>query len=147
MNIFFGKENLLQRMNIAMAAFRAPTIALMPDLTPSADRSKANGVINFMGGALIFFFGLTHFPPGPVLPPAGAAMLLALLILLFIIKERQDAFVETEQHPAGLMQSVKQVPLKRNPAPAVCWGQFLCGSWATTEFLPFSPFTAGTGPG
>ncbi|MEW6227215.1 MAG: MFS transporter [Bacillota bacterium] len=33
-------------MNVAMAAFRAPTVALMPDITPSPLRSKANGIIN-----------------------------------------------------------------------------------------------------
>jgi MFS family permease len=31
---------------LAMAFFRTPVIALMPDLTPSPLRSKANGVIN-----------------------------------------------------------------------------------------------------
>ena len=33
-----------------MSVFRAPTIALMPDLTPPGHRSRANGIINFMGG-------------------------------------------------------------------------------------------------
>jgi maltose/moltooligosaccharide transporter len=37
-------------MLLAMAVFRTPVVALMPDLTPSALRSKANGVINLMGG-------------------------------------------------------------------------------------------------
>ena len=34
----------------AMAGFRTPVIALMPDLTPSPLRSQANGIINLMGG-------------------------------------------------------------------------------------------------
>ena len=38
-------------MLLAMAVFRTPVIALMPDLTLSPLRSKANGVINLMGGA------------------------------------------------------------------------------------------------
>lgn len=44
-------------MNLAMAIFRAPVIALMPDTVPSQSRSKANGVVNFMGGlgALLAF--------------------------------------------------------------------------------------------
>ena len=37
-------------MLLAMAVFRTPVIALMPDVTPSQFRSQANGVINFMGG-------------------------------------------------------------------------------------------------
>ena len=36
-------------MNVSMAIFRAPTVALMPDVTPPPLRSKANGVINPMG--------------------------------------------------------------------------------------------------
>ena len=41
---------VLIAMNLSMAIFRAPTVALMPDITPPALRSKANGVINLMGG-------------------------------------------------------------------------------------------------
>ena len=37
-------------MNLSMSLYRSPTIALMPDITPEANRSKANGIINFMGG-------------------------------------------------------------------------------------------------
>lgn len=37
-------------LNLAMASFRSPVVALMPDVTPPPLRSKANGVINFMGG-------------------------------------------------------------------------------------------------
>jgi len=46
-------------MNLSMALFRSPVIALMPDITPSHFRSQANGIINFMGGlgALLVFFG------------------------------------------------------------------------------------------
>jgi len=35
---------------LAMAFWRTPVVALMPDVTPSKFRSQANGVINFMGG-------------------------------------------------------------------------------------------------
>jgi len=38
-------------MNIAMALFRTPTVALMPDITPPALRSKANGIINLMAAS------------------------------------------------------------------------------------------------
>lgn len=36
--------------NIGMAIYRAPVVALMPDLTPSKHRSIANVIINVMGG-------------------------------------------------------------------------------------------------
>jgi MFS family permease len=41
---------LMVCMNLSMAIFRSPTIALMPDITPESKRTKANGIINFMGG-------------------------------------------------------------------------------------------------
>jgi maltose/moltooligosaccharide transporter len=36
-------------MNLFMSIYRSPAVALMPDSTPPHFRSKANGVINFMG--------------------------------------------------------------------------------------------------
>ena len=46
-------------VDLSMSLFRAPTIALMPDVTPPEERSRANGIINFMGGvgALLALFG------------------------------------------------------------------------------------------
>jgi maltose/moltooligosaccharide transporter len=47
-------------MVIAMACWRAPLFALMADLTPSAGRSQANGILNLMaglGGVLAFIMG------------------------------------------------------------------------------------------
>lgn len=42
-------------LNFSMVIFRAPTVALMPDITPPPLRSKANGIINFMGGLASVF--------------------------------------------------------------------------------------------
>jgi maltose/moltooligosaccharide transporter len=44
--------------NLVMSTWRSPVVALMPDLTPAPLWSKANGVINMMGGigGLIAFF-------------------------------------------------------------------------------------------
>lgn len=36
--------------NLIMSLWRSPVIALMPDVTPKPLRSKANGIINLMGG-------------------------------------------------------------------------------------------------
>ncbi|MGZ9222225.1 MAG: MFS transporter, partial [Anaerolineales bacterium] len=35
---------------LSAALWRTPVVALMPDITPSQNRSQANGIINFMGG-------------------------------------------------------------------------------------------------
>ncbi|MCZ7674397.1 MAG: MFS transporter [Chloroflexi bacterium] len=44
--------------NFGMALFRSPTVSWLGDLYLPDDRSKANGIINLMGGvgALIAFF-------------------------------------------------------------------------------------------
>lgn len=83
-------------MNVAMTAFRAPTVALMPDITPSPLRSKANGIINFMGGlgALLAFFVFSQlFKVDPDLPfvVTSALMVVVLLVLLKTIREPRDA--------------------------------------------------------
>jgi MFS family permease len=79
-------------MNIAMAIFRSPVIALMPDIVPSRDRSKANGVINFMGGfgsLLAFFIGGILFDIADSLPflAGGVALLVSSSLVLTLIRE------------------------------------------------------------
>lgn len=68
-------------MNVAMAIFRSPVIALMPDITPSVFRSKANGIINFMGGfgaLLAFFVGSKLYDISQSLPFAVGCITLVL---------------------------------------------------------------------
>ncbi|NIV35916.1 MAG: MFS transporter, partial [Anaerolineae bacterium] len=79
-------------MLLAMAAFRTPLIALMPDITPSPLRSKANGVINLMGGVgglLAFFGGAALYNVNKTLPFVVGAIVLVLasLIVFWRIKE------------------------------------------------------------
>ncbi|MBE3575448.1 MAG: MFS transporter [Firmicutes bacterium] len=74
-------------MNIAMSVFRAPTIALMPDITPSALRSAANGIINFMGGlgvALAYAGGAALYNLAPELPFLAAAVVMAAALALVV---------------------------------------------------------------
>jgi len=82
-------------MNIFMALWRSPVVALMPDIIPSVNRSKANGVINFMGGAaalIVFFVGGMLYDINPKVPFIGVSvvMLLAVAILFLTIKEPKD---------------------------------------------------------
>ncbi len=87
--------------NIAMSIYRAPTVALMPDLTPAVHRSKANGIINFMGGigtAIALLGGSIIYDIDKRLPFLGAAAL--LIIVLFIlyktVKEPKNNFDKEE---------------------------------------------------
>ncbi|WP_088072358.1 MFS transporter [Gottfriedia luciferensis] len=82
-------------MNLSMSIFRSPVIALMPDLTRVEQRSKANSVINFMGGigALIAYFigsKLWDFNKGYPFYLAGTLMLLSFVILFYFIREKRD---------------------------------------------------------
>ena len=46
-------------MNLAMSLYRSPTVSLMPDITEEKRRTRANGIINFMGGiGSILAFGV-----------------------------------------------------------------------------------------
>lgn len=83
-------------MLLAMAIFRTPVIALMPDITPSPLRSKANGVINLMGGLgaiLAFFVGARLYDLGRAVPFIATAILLVLAtaIVVWRIKEPRVA--------------------------------------------------------
>ncbi|NMP24849.1 MFS transporter [Sulfobacillus harzensis] len=67
---------------VASNVFYAPTIALMPDVTPAPRRSQANGIINAMAGLaalLAFFIGPALFHMGRPLP------FLVVGVLFFII--------------------------------------------------------------
>lgn len=79
-------------MNLAMGLYRAPTVALMPDITPRPLRSQANGIINFMGGlgALVaFFIAAPLYRMNSSLPflLTAALVFIAVLILWWKIKE------------------------------------------------------------
>ena len=88
---------LLLMCLLAMATFRSPAVALMPDVTVKPLRSKGNAVINLMGtaggmlvlGLSIVFktntVGKTDFTA--YLFTVGYVMLIALVIFLFTVKE------------------------------------------------------------
>ncbi|HOO32991.1 MAG TPA: MFS transporter [Thermotogota bacterium] len=87
-------------MNFAMAVFRSPVIALMPDIVPSKDRSKANGIINFMGGfgsLLAFFVGGMLFDMNPTMPfMTGAVALVISSALVLIFVREPKSHLETD---------------------------------------------------
>jgi maltose/moltooligosaccharide transporter len=108
---------------ISLAVMRTPIISLMPDVTPSALRSKANGVINLMGGLgiVVATLGLSLlFDVSPLLPFAGAAaiMVSAFVLLFFTVKEpdvnslpHPEAREESEQEQAlGALKLARTVP-------------------------------------
>jgi maltose/moltooligosaccharide transporter len=79
-------------LNLSMALFRSPVIALMPDITAPRYRSQANGIINFMGGLgslLVYFGGKPLYDTSLSLPfvVGGIVMLVACLLVVLFIRE------------------------------------------------------------
>ena len=89
-------------LNLSMALFRSPVIALMPDITPSRFRSQANGIINFMGGlgALLVYFGGKPLYDRQVSLPfivGGLVMFVGSLLVVLLIREPPVAPPEGER--------------------------------------------------
>ncbi|MCU6712766.1 SLC45 family MFS transporter [Paenibacillus sp. J5C_2022] len=83
-------------MNLSMSLYRSPTVALMPDITKLEHRTKANGIINFMGGVgsiLAFAGGSYLYKQHSSLPFLASSVItiICLIMLLYFIKERRDA--------------------------------------------------------
>lgn len=100
---------------IAMAMYRSPAVALMPDLTPKPLRSSANAVINLMGAVggvytLILISLLVKKEENPSYLPVflgvAAIMIIAIVVLLITIREKSMAaaiakeYGEEEDEPA-----------------------------------------------
>ncbi|NLL71953.1 MAG: SLC45 family MFS transporter [Clostridiales bacterium] len=82
---------------VAMASYRSPAVALIPDVTPKPLRSKANAIINFMGTlggiyALVMTLFLYKDDGSinlPVFISVVAIMLLSVIFLMTTIKENK----------------------------------------------------------
>ncbi len=120
--VFLGTGSLPLTMTciilfvFTMSLWRAPVVALMPDLTPPALRSEGNAIINLMGGvggavgmvagtlAIILcglFTGMTKteitanevvsFPY--VFAIGSVVMIIGMLVLMFFVKEQDTSIV------------------------------------------------------
>jgi MFS family permease len=100
--------------NIGMALFRSPTIAYLGDLFRPEDRSKANGVINLMGGlgsAAALFGGGALYRMGVPLPfIVGSGVMLGVIILLLaIIREPEPPALPPSGREAGVLENLRLV--------------------------------------
>ena len=102
--------------NLGMALFRSPTIAYLGDLFQPGERSKANGVINLMGGvggAIALFGGGMLYRLGVPVPFifGAAILLLAIGVVLWQVKEPDlaDQPAAGAAREPGLWANVRQV--------------------------------------
>ena len=98
---FIGFIATLLVVLLAMATFRSPAVALMPDVTVKPLRSKANAIINLTGTAgamlvlalgIVFATSKNHYMQytGYVVAVVGI-MLIGLVVFLFTVKEKKWA--------------------------------------------------------
>ena len=108
--VFFFAASLLL---LAMAIWRTPVVALMPDITPSKFRSQANGIINFMGGIgaiIAFLIGATLYDMNPSYPFwLGSILVVLAAILVFIFIKEPKEFEHSKEKTPNLFQSVKLI--------------------------------------
>ncbi len=106
--------------NFGMSIFRSPTVAWLGDLYPAAQRSKANGIINLMGGVggLLAFFGGGYLfdAVGRAAPFIGGAILLvaAALVAIFGVREPREITLEEKPEQAGVLENLRTVFTNEN---------------------------------
>ena len=123
---------------IIMNMYRNPAVALMPDVTPKPLRSKANGIINFVGylgailaGGLAMFLKIADNSKvqnwEPTKPEnaiiafciASAFMIVALVILLFkvnenkLLQENQEDIAYGEKMSEAMGEIAEDKPLSK----------------------------------
>lgn len=93
---------------LAMAMYRSPAVALMPDLTPKPLRSKANAIINLMGaigGVYTLILISTLVGEGktpsylPVFLGVAGIMVLSVIMLLLTTNEKKIARQIAMEYP------------------------------------------------
>ena len=115
MSVFVGEVNFwgfiiaLVAVLIVMAVYRTPAVAYMPDVTPKSLRSQGNAIINlvgYIGGifatvVMMFMLKSSKNAQGetvysndqsfyPVFITIAAFMLVAVLIMVFTVKENKE---------------------------------------------------------
>jgi MFS family permease len=143
--------------NVGMALFRSPTVAWLGDLFPPESRSKANGIINLMGGigGLLAFFGggILFENMGRAAPFIGGAALLVVAALVALLAVREPQQVRREKRPTaeGLWRNLRSVWRDNNRSGIyvllgiLLW--FMAFNALEAGLSSFAVFTLGISPG
>jgi maltose/moltooligosaccharide transporter len=147
-----------------MSLFRSPTVSWLGDLFTRDDRSKANGVINLMGGVggLIAYFGSgflfnafeTSSPQTARLIPflAGALVtLVALITVLLVVKEPRTLPGGEDREKPNVLKNVRLLFSKPDKSGVfvllsiLFW--FMAFNALETGLSSFAVFSLGMRPG
>jgi maltose/moltooligosaccharide transporter len=98
---------------LSMAFWRTPVVALMPDITPSPNRSQANGIINLMGGIgsiIAFLGGAALYKLNPAYPFwLGSGLVIMAALLVFLVIREPKVYEDNQEERPSLIASLKTV--------------------------------------
>ena len=138
---------------VAMATFRSPAVALMPDVTVKPLRSKANAIINLTGtagGILVLVLGMVfatsknhYMQYTPYVIAVTAIMLTGLIIFLVSVKEVKWAREMEEQSARlGLEEVVPEAGEKRKLSRAELCSLLLILLSVSLWFIGYNSITS-----
>lgn len=142
--------------NFGMALFRSPTVSWLGDLYEPDDRSKANGIINLMGGvgALLAFFagGVLYEQFGRSAPFIAGAVVVVVALLVAVWRVREPRQIEVEEDKgANVLTNLKV--MFNNPDKSGVWVLASILFWfmgfnaLEAGLSSFAVFTLGISPG
>ena len=117
--LFIGFIATLLVVLVAMATFRSPAVALMPDVTVKPLRSKANAIINLTGtagGILVLVLGMvfatskhTYMQYTGYVVAVVAIMLTGLIVFILTVKEKKWAEeMEADSRRFGIEEPLEE---------------------------------------
>ncbi len=138
---------------VAMATFRSPAVALMPDVTVKPLRSKANAIINLTGtagGILVLVLGMVfatsknhYMQYTPYVIAVTAIMLTGLVIFLVSVKEPKWAReMEEESVRLGLSDASEENGEKRKLSRAELRSLLLILASVALWFIGYNSITS-----
>jgi len=142
--------------NFGMALFRSPTVAWLGDLFTAKQRSKANGIINLMGGigaaVALFGGGILFDKMGRAAPfVAGAIFMVAMLSVALIWVKEPEKAQKVKQDTGRVFDNLKDVFTSENKSGIyvllgiLFW--FIAYEAVQTGLSSFSVFKLGLTPG
>ena len=144
--------------NLGMALFRSPTVAWLGDLFLPEDRSKANGIINLMGGigSLIAFLGggylFNNFGRSAPFIAGAILMVVALSVALWRVREPRYLTAGDDAEPSRpVMENLRLLAGKADRGGLyillgiLLW--FIAFNGLEAALSSFAVFSLGIAPG
>jgi maltose/moltooligosaccharide transporter len=156
-NTIFAIMVFILITNFGMALFRSPTVSWLGDLFPSDHRSKANGIINLMGGigaAIALFGGGILFDRlGRSAPFIAGSLLMVVMasVALRFVKEPEHTEAKDDTPKTSLLDNFRAVWQAENRSgffvllAILLW--FIAYEAVQTGLSSFAVFTLGLTPG